>query len=75
MRLASPRYSEFLFSLDHSFDAVVHILDKVDLVTTESTEVGDVEDAVVGLSVLTMSTTDLDVVLVCDGLELCLVPA
>jgi len=62
-------YSEFLLSLDHGLDTVVHILDKVDLGATESAEVGDVEDAVVGLGVLTVSATDLDVVLVGDRLE------
>ena len=66
------RCSKFLFGVDHSFNAVVHVLDEIDLGTTESTEVGDVEDAVVGLGVLTMSATDLDVVLVSDGLELVL---
>ena len=65
-------YSEFLLSLDHGLDTVVHILDKVDLGATESAEVGDVEDAVVGLSVLAVGTTDLDVILVSDGLELIL---
>ena len=64
--------SKFLLSLDHSFDAVVHILDKVDLVAAESAQVGDVEDAIVRLGVLAMSATDLDVVLVCDSLELVL---
>ena len=66
------RCSKFLFGRDHSFNTVVHVLDEIDLGTTESTEVGDVEDAVVGLGVLTMSATDLDVVLVSDGLELVL---
>ena len=65
--------SESLFGIDHSLDSVVHILDEVDLSAAESAQVGDVEDAVVGLGVLAVSTTDLDVVLVCDGLELVLV--
>ena len=67
---ASVRCSESLFDVDHGFDTVVHILNEVDFGATESTEVGDVEDAVVSLSVLTVSTADLDIVLVGDGLEL-----
>ena len=64
--------SESLLGLDHGLDTVVHVLDEVDLGATKSAEVRDVEDAVISLSVLTMGTTDLDVVLVSDGLELIL---
>jgi len=64
--------SESLLGGDHSLDTVVHVLDEVDLGATKSAEVRDVEDAVIGLGVLTMGTTDLDVVLVGDGLELIL---
>ena len=62
--------SESLFGIDHSLDSVVHILDEVDLSAAESAQVGDVEDAVVGLGVLTVSAADLYVVFVGDGLEL-----
>ena len=64
--------SEFLLSIDHGLNTVVHVLDEVNFGTTQSTEVGDVIDTVIRLSVLTMGTTDLDVVLVGDGLELIL---
>ena len=64
--------SESLLGGDHSLDTVVHVLDEIDLGATESAEVRNVEDAVIGLGVLTMGTTDLDVVLVGDGLELIL---
>ena len=67
--------SEFLLSCDHGLDAVVHVLGELDLVAAESAQVGDVEDAIVGLSVLAVSATDLDVVLVCDGFELFLLLA
>ena len=69
---ASLRCSELLLSIDHGFDTVVHVLDKVDFGTAQSAEVGDVEDAIVSLSVLTVGTTDLDVVLVGNSLELSL---
>ena len=62
--------SETFLSLNHGFNAVVHVLDEVNFGTTESAEVGNVEDAVVSLSVLSVGTTDLDVVLVSDCLEL-----
>ena len=64
--------SESLLGSNHSLDTVVHVLDEIDLGTTKSAEVRDVEDAVISLGVLTMGTTDLDVVLVGDGLELIL---
>merc|ERR1712157_163170 len=65
-----PRCSESLLSLDHGLDSVVHILDEVDLGTAETTQVGDIEDTVIGLSVLTVGTANLHVVLVGDSLEL-----
>jgi hypothetical protein len=67
---AKVAYSEFLLSLDHSLDTVVHVLDEVDLGATQSTEVRDVEDAVVALGVLTVGATDLYVVFVRNSLEL-----
>ena len=62
--------SETFLSLDHGFYAVVHVLDEVNFGATESAEVGNVEDAIVSLSVLSVGSTDLDVVLVSDCLEL-----
>ena len=46
---------------------------ELDLVSAESSQVGDVKDTIVGLGVLTVGTTDLDEVLVSDSLELVLV--
>jgi len=60
--------SEVLFSSDHCLDTVVHILDKLNFVSSESSSVGDIEDTIVGLGVLTMDTSDLDKVLVSDFL-------
>ena len=57
------------FSINHSFDTVVHVLDEVHLGAAKSTLVGDIEDAVRGIRVLTTGATDLDVVLVSDSLE------
>ena len=57
------------FSVNHSFDTVVHVLDKVHLRAAKSALVGDIEDAVRGIRVLTTGATDLDVVLVSDSLE------
>ena len=57
------------FSVNHSFDTVVHVLDEVLLRTAKSALVGDIEDAVRGIRVLTTGATDLDVVLVSDTLE------
>ena len=67
--------SESLLSIDHGLNTVVHVLDEVNFGTTQSAEVGDVIDTVIGLSVLTMGTTNLDKVLVGDGLELFLLLA
>ena len=62
--------SETFLSLDHGFNAVVHVLDEINFGAPESAEVRNVEDSVVSLSVLSVGTTDLDIVLVSDCLEL-----
>ena len=61
--------AELELSGHHGLDTVVHVLDKLDLTTAETTPVGDIEDAIAGIGVLAMLATDLDVVLVSDGLE------
>lgn len=65
--------SECLLSSDHSLDSVVHVLDEVDFGATETSQVGDVKDAVVSFGVLSVGATNLHVVLVSDSLELVLV--
>ena len=57
------------FGFNHSLDTVVHVLDEVLLRTAKSALVGDIEDAVRGIRVLSTGSTDLDVVLVSDSLE------
>lgn len=63
------RYSQGFFNSDHLFDAIVHVLDKLNLTSAETTSVGDVVGAVVGLGVLTVGTADLHVELVGNSLE------
>lgn len=66
---------KLLLGGDHGLDTIVHVLDEVLLGAAESSLVGDVVGAVVGLGVLTVDTSDLNVVLVSDGLEAGLVLA
>ena len=63
------RSASFL-SLDEGLDTVNHVLNKVLLGSTQSSLVGDIEDSVVGLGVLSVDTSDLDIVFVGNGLEL-----
>ena len=66
----SARCSWFsLLSFDKSFDSVDHILDEGFLGESESSLVGDVKDTVVGFGVLSVDSSDLDVVLVGDLVE------
>jgi len=48
-------------------------LDKVDFISSESSQVGDIEDTIIGLGMLSVDTSDLYVVLVSDGLHEALV--
>jgi len=43
-------------------------LDELNLVSTESSHVGDIEDTIVSLGVLTVDTSDLDVIFIGNGL-------
>ena len=61
--------TELKLSGHHGLDTVVHVLDKLDLTTAETTPVGDIEDAIAGVGVLAVATADLHVVLVSDALE------
>ena len=60
--------SERFFGLDHSFDSVVHVLDEFNFISSKSSQVGDIENTVVSLGMLTMDTSDLHMVLIGDRL-------
>ena len=64
------RRPELLLPLNHGLDAVVHILDKLDLGQAEASLVRDVVDVVGGLGVLAVDATNLDLEAVSDGFEL-----
>ncbi len=61
--------AELELSSHHGLDTIVHVLDEVLLGAAESAPVGDVEDAIAGVGVLTAGATDLHVVLGSDLLE------
>ena len=67
------RCSEGLLSVDEGSDTINHVLNKLFLRSTESSSVGDIKDTIVGLSVLSVDTSDLDIVFVSNGIELFLV--
>jgi len=62
-----------LLSVDEGSDTVDHVLDKLSLGSSKSSSVGDIEDTVVGLSVLSVDTSNLDVVFIGNLVELFLV--
>jgi len=62
--------SKLLFFGNHGLYTIVHVLDKVDLRSAKSPLVGDIISVVRRFRVLTMDSSDLDMVLVGDGLEL-----
>jgi hypothetical protein len=62
--------SKCFFSFNHGFDTIVHVLYEVDLRSAKSALVRDIVDVIVGLSVLTVSATDLNVESICDCFEL-----
>jgi len=69
MRSTRCNSHRFLGS-DHGLNAIVHILNKGALRASKSALVRDVVGCIHSLRVLSMDSTDLHVVLVCDFLEL-----
>ena len=66
----SDSCGEGFFSSDEGFDSIDHVLDEFFLGSSESSSVGDIEDSIVSLGVLSVNSSDLDEVLVGDFLEL-----
>jgi len=61
---------QFLFFIDHSFHTVIHILYEINFRTTESSLVGDIINVVISLCVLSVGTSNLDMELVSNSLEI-----
>ena len=61
--------SELKLSSNHGLHTIVHVLDEVLLGAAETTLVGDVEDAIASVGVLTGTATDLHIELIGDALE------
>lgn len=55
--------------LHKSFDTIDHILDELSLRLSESSSVGNIEDTIVSLGMLTVNTSDLDLVFIGNLVE------
>ena len=64
--------SESLLGFDEGLDTINHVLNEGLLGSSQSSSVGDVEGSVIGLSVLSVDTSDLHEILGGDFLELLL---
>ena len=53
-----------LLSFDEGSDSIDHVLDELLLRSSESSSVGDVENSVIGLGVLSVDSSNLDVGLI-----------
>jgi len=60
--------SQAFLGSDHGFNSIVHVLDKLDFVSSESSEVRDIEDTVVSFGVLSVDSSDLYVIFISNGL-------
>lgn len=60
--------SQAFLGSDHRFDSIVHVLDKLDFVSSESSEVRDIEDTVVSFGVLSVDSSNLYVIFIGNGL-------
>ena len=61
-------YSQGLLGSDHGFDSVVHVLDKLNFVSSESSKVGNIENTIVGFGVFSVDSSDLHVIFVSNRL-------
>ena len=58
-----------LLCADHSLDTIVHVLYQIYLGSSKASSVRNVENAIISLGVLTMDTSDLNMILVGDLIE------
>ena len=59
-----------LLFLNHCLDTIIHVFDKLNFTSAKSSLVRNVVDVIVCLSMLSMSTSDLHIVLICNSLEI-----
>ena len=65
----STTTTKLFLGFNHCLNTVVHVLDKINFGSSESSLVGDVVDVVCRLGVFSMDSSDLNVELVSDLLE------
>ena len=58
------------FSFNHTFYSIVHVLNQICFTSSESSSVWDIENAIVSFGMLSMDTSDLNVVFISDLVEL-----
>ena len=62
--------SHGFLSINKSSNTIDHILNELTLRSSESSSVGDIEGSVIGFSMLSMDTSDLNEVFICNFVEL-----
>jgi hypothetical protein len=67
--LSTALRSKFFFLINHGLNSVVHVLNKLCLASAESSLVRNIIDMIVSLGMLSVGTSNLDVIFVCNGLE------
>ena len=67
---SSSSSTKSFLSCDHSFNTVVHVLNQVFFGSSKSSSVRDIKNTIVSFGVLTMDSSDLNIVLVSDFVEL-----
>ena len=68
----SKTTTKFLFTSNHGFDTVIHVLNELDFRESKPPFVGDVVDVIVRFGMFSVGASDLDIVFVCNCLELVL---
>merc|ERR1712086_1051881 len=69
LSLRVSNYSHGVLLIHEGLDTINHVLDELLLRFSESSSVGDIEDTIVGLGMLSVDTSDLDFVLSGDSVE------
>jgi len=67
---SSSSSTKSFLSCDHSFNTVVHVLNQVFFGSSKSSSVRDIENTIVSFGVLSMDSSDLNIVLVSNFVEL-----
>ena len=67
---SSSSSTKCFLSSNHGFNSIVHVLDQVNFTSTKSSSVRNIENTIISFGMLSVNTSDLNIILISDFVEL-----